>query len=394
MDELSEFNAEYGLSEIAHVLKKLEDAYATRLQSQLNTHLNERNVLVDELFKVQAALEQAMGREKILGEKLDASLKFINNIHSAVPHRWLGSAVKVGDVDTTQESKILQWHISNVFVGKRFLNAIEFRTKISSGVTYLEFLKPSDKKSNTSFTRWPACLGEGQKLIVGPSKHYTIDKNLSSLGPSDWALIKELVGDLVRFIPHSNNHIDESLAIELIAGMEKLAEAMVAQPPVLRFDHISLVEITHNGGYHGLKLRMENVVQGGTAWESIEYTLSSVDGADDHFGSNPRIEFPRTAKPFLDGWYPERQDDQGERFELRFKVPGLMDINVWNSLGEQDKIRLASLLGVLDVQFSELELQHPHVDWEIWRKLASSMKEIIAKTMLGYRQLKGINNEA
>lgn len=389
MDESSDFSVAQGLGEIAATLKKVEDAFSRRQQAYLNTHLDERDLLVGELFKVQAALEQSVGRERFLQEKLDASLNCIDRMSAVVSHRWLGSVVKVQDVGSINGIRTLHWKVSDVFLGGRFFDTIEFRTKISNGVTHIEFSKPSSKDACSPFVRWPACFGEGQKLTIMPPKNATTDKMLSSFGPSDWVLIRELVEDLLRFIPHSNNKIDESYAAELTAGLKNLADAIAVHPPVLRFDNISLVELTHSGGYHGLRLRMENVLQGEIYWGELEYTLSSVDGAGEVFGGHPRVEFPKMINPFLESWYPERIDEQGERFELRFAVPGLMDVKVWNTLVDQDKIRLVSLLGVLDVQFSELQLQHPHIEWGKWREVGDCMKKIIAKTMFGYRKVEG-----
>lgn len=386
MHKLRDFNADQGLSEIAIILKKIETTCASRLQSLEDIHLDERTTLLEETFKVQAALEKSLANEKILQSKLNTSLQFIDRMSAVVPHRWLGSTVNVEEVSPTQESETLQWHVSDVFIGGRFFNLLKFKTKIINSTACLEFSKGVVKKEADLFTRWPAYLGEGNKLAVTAPKSSATDKTLSSFGPSDWLLIQELVRDLSRYIAHFEESGNRWPAKALIPALENLAKVISSHPPVLRFDHISLIELTHNGGYHGLKLKLENVVQGGTHWEVVEYTLSTVDAAGESFGVHPRIEFSRTAIPFLSGWYPEQIDDEGGRFELRFETPALMDIKVWNSLPDQDKIRLVSLLGSLDVQFAELELQHPHVEWGKWRELGMCMKNIIAKTMFSYRK--------
>lgn len=343
-------------------------------------------MLIRELFKVQAALEEAQANAKDLQYQIDNSLRYIDRLNSALPHRWLGSAVAIKDVSASKKVRVLHWHISDVFVGGRFFDSIQFYTSFVNGILHLEFPRAAYKNSNTPFMRWPACTHEANKLLITASEHSGVEKILSSFGPSDWVLVQEIVEDLLRFISNSTERLGEQYSTELNFGLRYLAKAIATHPPVLRFDHISLVELSHNGGYHGLRLKLENVVQGETHWDAVEYTLSTVDAAGEPFGGHPRIEFSRVPDPFLSCWYPEQVDDQGERFELRFETPALMDIKVWRSLPEQDKIRLVSLLSALDAQFSELEVQHPHIEWRKWRELGECMKNIIAKTMFSYRQ--------
>ncbi|MGY2956868.1 hypothetical protein ACVWWT_002078 [Pseudomonas sp. TE6349] len=386
MNELSDFDSVKGLSEIAVIFEKIEAACSARLETLTNQHLEERNILIRELFKVQAALEESQANTKKLQYHVDNSLGYIDRLNSALPHRWLGSAVAIEDVSASKGVRVLHWHISDVFVGGRFFDSIQFDTSFIDGALHLEFPRKACKKSSTPFIRWPASTHEANKLLITTSKQSGVERTLSSIGPSDWVLVQELVEDLLRFIPNSAERIDEQCATELTFGLRYLAKAIATHPPVLRFDHISLVELAHNGGYHGLRLKLENVVQGETHWDAVEYTLSTVDAAGEPFGGHPRIEFSRVTDPFLSGWYPEQVDDQGERFELRFETPALMDIKVWRSLPEQDKIRLVSLLSALDAQFSELEVQHPHIEWRKWRELGECMKNIIAKTMFSYRK--------
>lgn len=386
MHKLKDFNADQGLSEIAAILKKIETTCALRFQSLEDVHYDERTTLLGEIFKIQSALERSLENEKFLEGKLNTSLQFIDRLSAVVPHRWLGSMVTIEEVSTDHESETLQWHVSDVFIGGRFFDLLKFKTKTMNSTASIEFSRGAEQKDTALFTRWPACLGEGNRLTVTTPKSSARDKTLSSFGPSDWLLIQEIVCDLLRYIEHSDETGNNMLAKGLAPALQNLGKVISSHPPVLRFDHISLIELTHNGGYHGLKLKLENVVQSGTHWEVVEYTLSTVDEAGESFGSHPRIEFCRVAHPFLSGWYPEQIDDDGGRFELRFEAPTLMDIKVWNSLPDMDKIRLVSLLSSLDVQFAELESQHPHVDWGKWRELGTCMKNIIAKTMSSYQK--------
>lgn len=263
------------------------------------------------------------------------------------------------------------WRFDHIDIAGRSLKTLSFDTQVKDDVLQLRF---KHGEAGAPLMRWPETAG--QYLVVHPKAQPADWQLLGSLATSDWHLVQGMAELVHQNIPRAGL-ADEQQKQQLDAT-EALQQALQTVPDTFRFDQAKLRNLQINPDYEHIWLDLSDVKLNGEPPANWSVRLSCANVAPGRFGSHPKIEFPEGEGQRLESWYPESHDDFGDKLELRFALPGAMDVNVWSSLSEADQQRLASLIDALPTLLQSVEASgaDPQRDWQEWYKLVEDIRQI------------------
>jgi hypothetical protein len=220
------------------------------------------------------------------------------------------------------------------------------------------------------FRRWPKGI-ETLEILPAPHADPALAQQrlatLISLATSDWYLVRQVV-TLAQKTVEQNEMIDPATRARYLHGLQTLAAVLDKLPKVLRFDRVSLKQQHHTPDYDHLWIVIEGLAIDGKTYDPFEFRLACANTRPT-FGAHPRLEFPppQGATPWRN-WFAEFQDEFGQKCELRFALPNAMDLNVWQTLGE-DREWLTQLIQALPFLIDclaeeQVEWKRPVSDWQ------------------------------
>jgi len=231
----------------------------------------------------------------------------------------------------------------------------------------LEILPPRDLQPRL-FPHWPLeddeAGGKGGSAIVLPTQEDRDSQFFVApcgFSTREWRLLEGLLRQMlaalgdVQSLPWAG---EGALARPWRAALKRTLRRLAAFPPVFRYDSLSLERQQVNPDYEHLWIRLQGLSFGQESWDAFEFRFSCAEVTPDRFGGFPKLEFPQghSEAPF-EGWYVESEDDFGPKFELRFALPGDMDLEVWQSLPRPDRAFLIALIARLPVILEDLGAQ-------------------------------------
>jgi hypothetical protein len=187
------------------------------------------------------------------------------------------------------------------------------------------------------------------------------------------ALIKSL--DTPSLLRCSDGVVIDQTPTALRTLQERLAEV----PAVFRFDTLTLKREQVNPDYEHLWFNFQHVSIGEKRLLDFDFRVSCANVRPNSFGGYPKLEFPEASgRAAISGWFDEAYDDFGAKLELRFALPGSMDMAVWDRLSLSDQAFVRQLISQLPALLSALEGSGVKVKrgWSAWHELAKNMGNI------------------
>ncbi|GAB3479703.1 coiled-coil domain-containing protein [Azotobacter salinestris] len=369
---------------------------ASERQTQLEEAESENELLLVQVHQTQEELEQYLLQSQAIQTQLDEQHRRLEKIQARYPNYWFDS-LEASLLDSNDPQQAVQWRLTDVYLGKRLIPEIHFKTILVNGLANIIIQRTAGISSPAPLLRWPGAFASSEELPFIPSKGPAIQGSnaaLSGLGPTDWNSLKILVKHLASLlVKPADSRLPKRLdTTALRNGLLVFEQILAKWPKVLRYDSIQSQEEALPGNAYGLSLKLRNLHFGDHQWPELDYSLATIHTAKKPFGQNIRLEFPESTRSALDNWFAESHDERGPRLELRFTQPDVMDTFVWNTLAQNDRQLIGALIGGLPLQIEEL--QHIHScairPWQDWQALANSLREILANSAIAAaRQLQG-----
>lgn len=360
-------------------------ANSVHLHAELTSNLSdlkeESNGYLIQLHKEQEAQEHLLINLHQQNEKLYLTEHRLNNFSTSFPDYWEFESLSLKKIKKRNDSDKALWNIKNIHIKGILIPEINLETEIKNGIAGITILRDSDGQDPVWLT-WPeSYIATGRLPCIPVNGHAYQDSNfvLSSLKTSDWAtfndLLKNMIGILIA--PDSRCAIDLNTE-KLKASLLKLRDILAKWPIVVRFDDINLNDTFQNENYQRLGLSLKNLSIGSKIWPQLDYRLSTVD-TPGGFGQNPRLEFLQSTRSAFENWFTEHDIFLGTRLELRFAKPNAMDVNVWRSLSETDRIMVSAVISSLPNQIEAIQksTELSDLNWNDWNMLGQTVKNIL-----------------
>ena len=355
--------------------------------SQYSTLRNEALLLQEENRDLTLKLHQIQERyEKKLLEierhvkKIDVQHVALHKVYSRYPAYWNIGSLTTQRVTDADSANAVDIDLVDAELNFGIIKTISIRVFLDSDVPSIGFKKTPDAWLDLMQKPSP------ELLMIAPrpgAPYFDSNSVISKLGTKDWLLINELIKKLGFYLGNTEHesYFPPKTFERTKQVINALAMTLDAWPTVPRYDKITLRDTLQEGDYKSLGLAVSNFSVGSTKWGEFFYRVATLDEPGSTFGTNPRLEFPIESKSALQNWFAESEYHNGQRLELRFAKPDAMDLQVWGTLAENDKLMISGLISSLEVQLDDLEqLNDPvKVEWDEWRVLSRSIRRIAAK---------------
>ena len=375
-------------TQIEQLTQQYNDAVANHLKQQEEETekqkiiQQENELFLLQLHQVQEELERYFLQHQIVQQQLHHSETCIQRILERNQNYCDYESMVVLSVANDKTSSI--WQLKNLIIAGRYLPHLTFKLILEEGIAGLVFTKQQD--NNGPFIRWPTNVkAENEVTIILAGKEGLLRqriKSLIELSVSDWNLVKALCGFIETTLknPQTNNLPIELDYSALSAGLKALRNSFEKLPALLRYDQLTIKREQVTADYEYLWLHITNLGYGNARWPEFEFRLSCTNVLQDNFGAHPKLEFPEVStQKVLESWFIESSDDFGAKMELRFALPTLMDLDVWQRLSENDKKLLTALITHLPVMLSHLQDSEPKIKrpWQNWIDMTQAMLHIL-----------------
>lgn len=366
---------------------KVAISHSEKMNAELNNSISDlrdvNNDYLSQLHKEQEAQENLLMNFHQQSENLYITEHRLNNFLTSFPEYWEFESLSLKHINKGNDSEKTLWEIKNVYVKGMLIPEINLETEINNGVAGITILHNSDEQEPL-WLNWPeSYIATGRLPCIPVKGHAYQDSNfvLSSLKTSDWTAFNELLNNMILILVAPDNRCDINLDPEkLKAGLLQLKEVLAKWPVVVRFDDIDLNDTFKNENYQRIGLSLKNLSIGSKIWPQLDYRLSTVDTSG-NFGQNPRLEFLQSTRSAFENWFTEHDLFLGTRLELRFAKPNAMDINVWRSLSEADRLMVTAVISSLPSQIEAIQksTQLSDLNWNDWNTLGQAVKNILIK---------------
>lgn len=391
-------------SELKHLRKKLRELeLSARDQSALRTELERDNAhLLLQFTSVQEDLELALQARQQDGHTLATAnadtARLTQELEQSNAHlkRWQQRATRMerhlpGYVDYQSLAMIPIKRKGHGLAHCRLVGLehtdgvrdVTFTLLLENGTVGFAF-----ERAVHALTSWPPAA-EGREVVdIMPTSHPTDNllraATLKQLSTSDWLLIQQLIR-VLKFALTEPGRFPEGLAAnagDVSKGLEQLHHVLDQLPPVLRFDSAELVRAYASEAYEHLEIRLRDVMLGSRRAEEFIFRLACAHAQGMPFGTHPRIEFPQSNGPNLfESWFEESSNIHGPKLELRFALPDLMDLDVWQKISPADQALIRSLYDQLEdivcMVSASAKAELPR-EWNHWSTLAAGMHRTLA----------------
>ena len=361
-------------------LAELKDAHATLL-----IDLSQEQKITEQQFSQN---EQTAFKLKTLEFEKDATESRLLRILQKYPMPVVCDRIEVLGLTAGKQMRT-QWQVVGLETGKYHLSSLLCSTIIEGSALGLIFSRL--QAANNGLVRWPAILETSAELVLSPVGDATTGpiraETWLSLATTDldtvvaWSLAfdKELRAGSIA------TQCGQNISNQMLNGLEGFKRLLSETKGTFRYDRVRLKRATVNDDYENLWLEFENISYNDTRSSHFECRVACSKLISKRFGSFPKIEFPylNTQQP-LSAWYAESRDDFGEKLELRFALPDLFDVEVWNKLTHDDQGFIVSLLERLPSILADLELEKAelHRPWPQWQTVVEYMTRCLTPTLI------------
>jgi len=343
----------------------------------------ENEALLLELHKTQEDLERKYDEVITLSAKLSEANKRLERINAAHPNYLETGFLSVQPYDGSHAKTRSQWTIQHIQVNSYQLEDLHFSIDVAHNTARMIFQRYDGMVEVNQWLDWKSMHQPVEDLVLSEElpQLKRSDESGKFLNTKEFLIasrvpetISRLIKDRPSIIPSSSESAEQH-----IEKLSKLFNAIAQWPTVFRYNKCELLNIDMRKNYQGLRFKLSDVSINGKYIPFLEYTLSSIDGESEAFGSNPRLEFDEIAKHAFDKWFIESNDERGGRLELRFATPSEMDLSVWHKLSDKDKILIVGLISELPSQLGLIKTKNSYYNrhQEQWRCLAISVKNIM-----------------
>ena len=198
----------------------------------------------------------------------------------------------------------------------------------------------------------------------------------SNLSNAQFAVAQDLPKTLKGALEHAP--ISPRQKKQWHKALDKLQQRLNQQPPRLLYNKVRLTREQVNPDYEHLWLTLEQPSFNSTNLQSWSFRLSCAGVTPNEFGNQPKLEVPEQDAQLLENWFQESSDHFGNKLELRYAMPGAMDMGVWKRLAAGDQRLLKTLIQQLPDILTDLEQQGRTLErpWADWQQLAAEMQRI------------------
>ncbi|OHC11046.1 MAG: hypothetical protein A2002_10220, partial [Pseudomonadales bacterium GWC1_66_9] len=176
---------------------------ASERKAQLDAAESENELLLVQLHQTQEELEQYLLQAQAIQAQLDEQHRRLEKMQARYPNYWDFDSLEANLLDSNDRQQTVQWRLRDVYLGKRLLSEIRFKTFLINGLAGIVIQRTEGTASPAPLLRWPGAFADSEELPCLPSKGPVIQGNnaaLSGLGPTDWDSLQLLARHLAGFL--------------------------------------------------------------------------------------------------------------------------------------------------------------------------------------------------
>ena len=351
-------------------------------ERKLKDATQENELLLLQLHQVQEELEDYFLRHQEAQKQLQDAESRWQRMLQRHPDYCDYASVSASMLPNA-EMPTIAWRFCNLDIAGRSLPEFVVDLLMEDGVAGFRFQRKEDGVS--PLLRWPFAADRQSATIipvVRPENARQRYETFVDLSATDWRSMQIFAQVLIKTLRSSIEvtGLEKTQREAFIHGLEKFLSIMAALPPLLRYDAAELKNEQVNPSYEHLWLHLKSMALNGKQYPDFEFRVSCANVCPDHFGRQPKLEFPETGgqDPF-ESWFKESSDDFGSKMELRFALPSDMDMDVWGRVSENDKKFLIALTNCLPsilrgIRETDVTIRR---SWDDWMRMSQEMQRII-----------------
>ncbi|GEM_PF-3120703 len=351
--------------------------------------IQENESLLFELHRTQEDLEARHREIESLKNLLSAKSKIVERMLSAYPDYVNARDVSINSHKSIFTPSGLDFSIDEITISHTDIESLNFTVDTSNDSTKVFFPRSVNGSKVNDWISWQTIPHHVKAIIMSegvpnlPSRGNSVGKHLTA---SEWHIVSQLPRLASNLIQKQKTSLSASPNLKKIAleSLYRFQKCIDKWPTMLRCDLCELKHVVVKREYKSIELHLANVIVGEKSLGNIEFTISTVDADENHFGSHPRLEFYEKSRSTFEHWFQESSDERGSRLELRFAGSDEMDMAVWHQLVDNDKILVTALISSLPSLIESLKTTNSHFKSHRaqWLNLTQNMKNILKSRLL------------
>lgn len=369
-----------------------QELQAAIIQSNEQDNLKQENELITlQLQQTQEELETIHAEKR----NLESSASEKDNEIHVLKQELQGLSFQLNEKDNLKQEKELltlqlqqtQEELEQVFAKANQLEAELEQSHSEFDSAQLDSIKQEFEQSETQLKTQLQASQVAQQAAENNLEHLQQENELLTLQ------LQQTQEELEHYFAENqsakqkNQELENSKSLllskinslEAEQGKSKFKILLNKQPePKIQYQSAILLNEQVNPDYEHLWIRLQSPNfehQSAKAWN---FRISCSNISDSSFGSHPKLELPEQNDQLLNQWFPESEDAEGKKLELRFALPKSMDKQVWRQINFEDQKLIKALVKQLPDILSELQATNQiSRDWSEWLKLSQNMQKII-----------------
>jgi len=352
-------------------LKKSQNDVQRNLEQKLIDQEQQNELLLLQMHQLQEEVEELFLDKQKIQQSNDLQLARWNRLEKALPNYIHFEKIELLSMEDVADQTISCWRIYDYYQAGAADEYLDFNLQFRDGNTFIALGHEID-----------ATISICPRLVKSEAVQQKQFRMLSSL---DWKKLSNISDILGELIAHRWAGLVYPKTIDLSfchASVFDFVGQFKKLPQVMRYARVALKRELHNIDYEHLWLEISGLEFGNVSIPKLDMRIGAAMVRQDGFSRHPKFEFPlinRKDKPF-ESWYPESNDDQGPKYEVRFDLDrNAFDLEALKKLSNVDRTLVLNLIMLTPKMVEDLIAQRIaiHRPWVSWLNLAKEATQLI-----------------
>lgn len=352
-------------------LQKSQNDVQRNLEQKLIDQEQQNELLLLQMHQLQEEVEELFLDKQKIQQSNDLQLARWNRLEKALPNYIHFEKIELLSMEDVADQTISCWRIYDYYQAGAADEYLDFNLQFRDGNTFIALGHEID-----------ATISICPRLVKSEAVQQKQFRMLSSV---DWKKLSNISDILGELIAHRWAGLVYPKTIDLSfchASVFDFVGQFKKLPQVMRYARVALKRELHNIDYEHLWLEISGLEFGNVSIPKLDMRIGAAMVRQDGFSRHPKFEFPlinRKDKPF-ESWYPESNDDQGPKYEVRFDLDrNAFDLEALKKLSNVDRTLVLNLIMLTPKMVEDLIAQRIaiHRPWVSWLNLAKEATQLI-----------------
>jgi hypothetical protein len=353
-------------------LKKAQNDVQRNLEKKLIDQEQQNELLLLQMHQLQEEVEELFLDKQKIQQSNDLQLARWNRLEKNLPNYIHFEKIELLSMEEVSDQTVSCWRIYDYYQAGTTYEYLDFNLQFKDGNTFIGLGHELD-----------ATISICPRLVPSDAAQQKQFRMLSSV---DWKKLSNISGILSGLISNRWAGLVYPKTIDLSfchASVFDFVGQFKKLPQVMRYARVALKRELHNIDYEHLWLEISGVEFGNVSIPKLDMRIGATLVRQDGFSRHPKFEFPlinRKDKPF-ESWYPESNDDQGPKYEVRFDLDrNAFDLEALKKLSNVDRALVLNLIMLTPKMVEDLIAQRIaiHRPWVSWLDLANETTRLIS----------------